>query len=136
MIQIKDSTDQSDSHMLLIIKLEFASWLMLFTSKKPKPTISPSLMLMDLKPLIKIKPKLKNGAKSTTFFQLLIQLPNKSQNFQVMFQSNWANSQLLSLKDKNQSQRSKKLDTQLNSNQRRPHAQALLLEQLILTKKT
>jgi hypothetical protein len=66
-----------------IFYIRFVSWPMLPILNKPKPTISHTLMLMDLKPSTKIKLKLKNGAKNTIFFLPQIQSPNKLQNFSV-----------------------------------------------------
>ena len=106
----------------LYINPRFVSWPTLFTLKKLKLTTSHTLMLMDLKLSTRIKPKLKNGPRNTTFFLPLIQLPSKSPNFWVTSWSSWTSSQLLSLKEKNSSLRLMKSDTPSSSNQRKPHA--------------
>ena len=135
MIQIKDSTDLSDFHISLITKLEFVSWPMLLTLNKLKLTISPTLMLKDLKLSTRIKQKLKNGAKNTIFFWPLIQLQNKSPNFWVTFWSSWVSSQLLWLKEKSFCPKSMKLSTPSSSNQRKLHVWVLPSEPSKVEKK-
>jgi hypothetical protein len=56
---------QLDYHIKLIIKLEYVLWLMPHIFSKPLLIIFHILTLMDLKLSIKIKQKLKNGAKNT-----------------------------------------------------------------------
>jgi hypothetical protein len=136
MIQTKDSTVQSDFHIVPITRSEFVLWPTLLTSNKPQLTISHTLMSKDLRLSTRIRQKLKNGAKSTIFFWHLIQSPSKSPNFWVTSWSSWVSSQLPSLKEKSFSPRSTKLSTPSSSNQRRPHASVLPSETSRLEKKT
>ena len=65
----------------------FAYWPTQFTSKKLRPKVFPSLMLMDSRLSIKIKPKSKSGLRNTIFSSLLIMLESKSTNSSETFWS-------------------------------------------------
>ena len=80
MTQINVSMEQSDSHIKLIIKSEFASWPTLLILNKHNKTKSHTSTSMDLKPSTRIKPKSKSGLKNTILSWLQIQLQNKSPN--------------------------------------------------------
>ena len=135
MIQTKDSTVQSDFHIVPITRSEFVLWPTLLTSNKPQLTISHTLMSKDLRLSTRIRQKLKNGAKSTIFFWHLIQSPSKSPNFWVTSWSSWVSSQLPSLKEKSFSPRLMKSSIPLSSNQRRLHVLVLPSETSRLERK-
>lgn len=82
------------------LRFRFASWPTPHTSRKPTLMASPILMLKDSRLSIKIRPRLKNGPRSTTSCSLPIRLPSKQPNCSATCSSRWDSSQSLLLKEK------------------------------------
>lgn len=96
------------------------------TSSRPLPTESPTLMLTVSRPLTRIRPRSRNGPRSTMSFLPVTLLLSRLPSCSVTCWSRWVFSLLLLPKERRLLLRLTSLSTLSSSSQRRPLALVLL----------